>query len=177
METWRSSRRYAAIAALAGAFLASSAPAATRNATASVTTVKSLAITKTRDLDFGTLMSGTGGTVTLDPVTGARTTVGVVAGSGGATTARFVGAGTPGRVVGVTYPAGPLTLRHATGTATMTVEALTTNSILYAWPGFDPRQIPANGLLEILIGGVLRVGANQTDGTYSATFAVTIDYY
>lgn len=151
--------------------------AASRAATATATTIKSLSITKTRDLDFGTFLPGSGGTVTLDPVTAARTTVGVVALGTTASTARFTGAGTPGRMIGVSYPATALTLNRTGGGAAMTLEALTTNSGQYARPGSDLRIIPPTGIIEVLIGGRLRVGANQADGTYSATFAVTIDYY
>lgn len=152
--------------------------AAKGSAVATVTTVKSLSITKTRDLDFGAIVATPGGgTVTLDPYTGARTTAGVVARGTASSTARFTGAGTPGRIVGVSYPATALTLKQVSGAATMTLEELTINSVQYAFAGYDPRLIPDSGILEVLIGGRLRVGPNQAAGDYATTFNVTIDYY
>ena len=66
-------------ATAAGAMLCAPAYAADMAGTANAAVVRPNTLIKTDDLDFGTLISGaTGGTVTINPVTNARTTSGGV---------------------------------------------------------------------------------------------------
>jgi len=58
----------------------------------------------------------------------------------------------------------------------MLLDQLRTNSVLFVFGGVDPRIVPDDGVLDIRFGGRLRVGANQREGSYAGSFAVTLDY-
>lgn len=141
--------------------------------------VRRFTLVKHQDLSFGNILArGQAGTVSINPFTDARTATGVSLVGGTAHAARFVGAGTPNGYAMVSWRvAPPYTLRRVGGTETMTVDQLTANAILYNGAGWDFRQVPANGLLDIRIGGRLQVAANQTPGDYQGQFEITVDYY
>ena len=168
-------RRFFLMASVAGVLLATGlaavAEAATRNATGRARTVRAIALTATRDLDFGTLVRGaTGGTATVNPRTDARTRTGGVTLVGGGTpgAARFTAVGTPTVNAFITIGAAPV-LTRVSGSETMAVSNMTLN-------GARTRRIPASGILDIRVGGRLNVAANQRDGVYTGSFALTVDY-
>jgi hypothetical protein len=140
----------------------------------------SIILTKNADLFFGDITPGTsGGTVTIQAQTGARTTAGgVIAVGGSSSRAKFTGIGSAGRVVTFTMTPSPsLTLNRVGGGATMTVNQLRAsinggNSGPLA-PNFT---LPANGTVEINVGGRLNVGANQMQGVYTANITFTMNY-
>ena len=107
---------FAAVAA-AGAMLPAQAAGADSNAIANAAVVRPNTLIKTDDLDFGTLVSGpTGGTVTVNPVTNARTTGGgVTPVGGGAHRAEFQGTG--GRLLIFVSGSTSVTLTRAGGGA------------------------------------------------------------
>lgn len=170
-------------AALCAAAPAVAAPAvaapAVQAAGADAVVIRPLTLVKTADLSFGNIIPGaTAGTVTINPYNDARTfTGGVVVAGGTVQAARLLGAGTPGRLAAVRWNTGAFTLTRVGGGATMQVDQLTTNSVQFVFPGNDPRQIPANRVLDIRFGGRLLVGANQAAGDYVGDFAVTVDYF
>ena len=77
--------------------------------------------------------------------------------------------------------APPYNLRRVGGAGTpaevMVVDQLTANAPLLSGRGFDFRVVPANGLLDIRIGGRLQVAGDQVPGDYEGAFEITIDYY
>lgn len=157
-------------ALVAGGF-AVTAEAATRNANGRARTVRPIALTTTRGLDFGTLLRGaTGGTATVNPRTDARTRTGGVTlvGGGSPGAARFTATGTPTMNAFITIGAAPL-LTRVNGSETMAVSNMTLN-------GGRTRRIPASGILDIRVGGRLNVAANQRDGLYTGSFSLTVDY-
>jgi hypothetical protein len=135
---------------------------ATANATASI--VAPIAITFNRDMNFGNIAVGTGGTVQIDP-DGTRTASGPVLQSGGSpNSARFLVTGTVGNQFTVTLPAGSVTLGNGGG-ATMSVSTWTTD------------HVPATNLIVVAPGAPIQIGATltvdpaQAAGNYSSLVA------
>ena len=148
------------VAALA--FGASAANAATASATAKATILKQVTLTKTADLDFGTIVTApTAGTVTISPA-GAKTCPAPLVCTGTVAAAAFGIVGTTGQVVAITVPAS-VTL--TSGSNNMTA-ALTGSAATRTLTGTD----------AVTVGGALSVGASQADGVYAGTFSVTVDY-
>ena len=165
------------IAAAAAGSLCAPARAADTNVTANAAIVRPNTLIKTDDLDFGTLTSGTtGGTVTINPITNARTT------SGGATPVgndgqRAVFQGTGGIFLITVSGSSSVTLTRAGGgapplTATL-VRAASTSGGGIALLG---TTLLPSGVQTYYIGGTLTVPANQPAGDYSGTFTLTVNY-
>jgi len=151
---------------LAAALASTSAHAATANADATATILEQVTVTKSADLDFGTIVVGaTGGTVDISTA-GARTCAAALVCSGAVTAAAFDVDGTTGEVVDVTVPAN-VTLTSGTGP--------TATSMTATLSGSDA-TITLDGTDAFTVGGSLAVGANQAAGDYSGTFTVTVDY-
>jgi len=165
------------LASLAAAALLMAAPAELRAAPAIGTSaaetivLKPLTLLKVEDMDFGALFpSGSPGTATIDPYTGAVSVAGgVTLGPGPTTAALFTGAGTRRAPVIIRLPKNPITLTRVGGTETMTVSDWTLD-------GNSTRQINAFEAFEFRVGGRLNVAANQADGTYIGSFDVTVVY-
>jgi hypothetical protein len=130
-----------------------------------------LKLTKIDDLDFGTVVpSGLTGAVSINAVTGARTTIGGVTGLPSDIGRRgyFATAGSPNQLVIVTV-GQPIQLTSVAGD-TIPVLALTMD-------GANVRTIdPTTRNFFFGVGGVILVGANQPEGIYTATFDVTASY-
>ena len=156
----------AALAALSGGALAQSIGA---DVTASATLVRTLAITSTSGLSFGTLApSATAGTVVVAP-DGTRSATGGVtlltANVGAAGSVNL--AGTAALSYTVTMPSS-VTLTAASGGQTMTLSSLTTNLTSNAG------TLTGTGTGTFSIGGSLAVGANQAVASYSGIVPVTV---
>ena len=136
-----------------------------------------LTLVRTMDLSFGDLIAApVAGSVVVSPTNDTRTLTAVTPAGGTVQAARFTGRGSPGRLAFVRWSTAPVTLSRIGGGATMIMDQLRTNSILFVFGGNDPRIIPASGILDIRFGARLRVGANQMEGEYQGTFDVTLDY-
>jgi hypothetical protein len=153
------------------------AQAADYNGTVTATVVRPNTLVKTDDLDFGTLVSGTtGGTVTINAVTGARTTSGGTTPVGaGFQRAQFQGTG--GLLLITVSGSNSVTLTRAGGgaapmTATL-VRAASTSGGGIALLG---STLLPSGVQTYYIGGTLTVPANQPEGDYSGTFTLTVNY-
>jgi len=142
-----------------------------KQATATARVVKPLTLTWKQDLDLGTIVLGSG------TWTGAN--VGITKGkvfscsntnvtcSGAPTTAEYTVTGTNNQVV--TVNAADVTLTNQndnTKTLTLTVDNPGTVNL---------GNSGASGLVFDL-GGNVTVASDTTDGTYSGTFAVTVNY-
>lgn len=130
------------------------------------------------DLAFGTFIAGaTAGTVVVSTAGARSATGGVVL----LTNAQFAQpaagtmpvSGTGNRTYQITLPASATLSR--TGGGSMSVGTFTSNPL----PGLNGTKgygQLANGAQTISIGATLSVGANQTAGSYSGTFDVTVVY-
>jgi Mat/Ecp fimbriae major subunit len=163
------------VAALA--FGASSAQAATGTATARAKILRQLTVTSDRDLNFGTIVTGTSaGNIVLSSA-GAVTTCGVT-GSGGvcsgtATSARFNVSGAGAQVVTVSLPTASFNITNTAGD-TMAVSTLSGSAATVTLSGTFGAAAAGTG--SFTVGGTLGVGANQADGDYAGTFNVTVNY-
>ena len=169
-------RRLAIAAAAAGMLACHPAMAANQPGTATSVVVRPNTLVKVDDLDFGTLAAGTAaGTVTVNAVTGARSTTGGVT-TVGADSQRAVFQGTGGILLITVSGDTSVTLTRAGGGPTMTaslVRAATTSGGGIALLG---STLLPSGVQTYYIGGTLNVGANQPAGDYSGTFTLTVNY-
>lgn len=162
------------------------AQAAVANGTAQAVIVEPLGLVKIRDLRFGRMAaSATAGTVTVDQNTGLCSVTGGVVSAGGCGFAEFGGQGVRRMTLRIQIPT-TITLTGPAG-ATMVVNTMTLGTspdLTYIGGngnglgnGNRRYQINSNtGIFTIRVGGRLNVGANQRPGTYSGTFAVTVQY-
>ncbi|MGB3846572.1 DUF4402 domain-containing protein [Sphingopyxis sp. YF1] len=166
-------------AAAAFAALCAPAHAADHQGTATATVVRPNTLVKTDDLDFGTLISGTsGGTVTINAATGARTAAGGVTTVGGGEQ-RAIFQGTGGIILITVTGSNSVSLMRAGGgaaplTASLT-RAATTSGGGIALLGTSATLLPS-GVQTYYIGGTLTVPANQPEGDYSGSFTLTVNY-
>lgn len=169
-------RRLAIAAAAAGALACIPAHAANQTGTATTVIVRPNSLVKVDDLDFGTIASGpTAGTVTVNAVTGARSTTGGAT-AVGAVSQRATFQGTGGILLITVSGDTSVTLTRAGGGGTMTaslVRAATTSGGGVALLG---GTLLPSGVQTYYVGGTLNVGANQAPGDYSGTFQLTVNY-
>ncbi len=172
-------RRLAFAAAAAGAFASHPAWAANQTGTATSVVVRPNTLVKSDDLNFGTLAAGTtGGTATVDPVTGTRTTSGGTVAVGGGTQ-RAVFQGTGGLLLITVSGDNSVTLARAGGGGSMTAtltRATTTSGGGITLLGSSATLLPS-GVQTYYVGGTLSVPANQPAGDYSGTFTLTVNYF
>jgi len=160
------------IAALLMTFSASAFAQASATATSTATIVTPISITKTVDMNFGSIAtSASGGTVVLTPA-GARSATGgasLPAAAGTVTAASFDVAGEDGYTYAITLPSS-VTLTRNSGAETMTVDAFTSNPT-------STGELTA-GAQTLTVGATLNVGASQAPGTYvsGTAFTVTVNY-
>ncbi len=170
----RNSLRFVAVgAALAAASFATSASAAaSATATATAEILQSLTLTADSALNFGQIAANTGGTV---KVNGDSTVVqtGSVVWTGTRAPAGFTVTGTKGAAVVVTLP---------TVTSTLYLGGVTTSPDKMTLDQFNVDPVGGfqldvtTGKANFNVGGRLTVGAAQTAGLYSGTFAVSVEY-
>ncbi|MEO6359314.1 MAG: DUF4402 domain-containing protein [Sphingomicrobium sp.] len=131
-----------------------------------------LTLTKTSDLDFGTVIADqlAAGTVSIDADTGARSVTGAVLGVPGYPGSRglFQGAGTALQVVNLTLNA-PTVL--TSGPNTINVLAFDVDQ-----GGLLARTIDATTAFEVGVGGTFEITAAQPNGLYTAQFDLTAEY-
>ena len=171
-------RCFAIAATAAGALACTPAMAANQTGTATTVVVRPNTLVKVDDLDFGTLVAGaTGGTATVDPTTGARTTGGGTAAVGsGAQRAVFQGTG--GLLLIIVSGDNVVTLTRSGGGGSMTAtltRAMTTSGGGITLLGSSATLLPS-GVQTYYVGGTLSVPASQPAGDYSGTFTLTVNY-
>ena len=169
-------------ASVAVASPAFAAPATvTTNATAKGTVLLPLTLTKSTDLDFGTVVaSAAAGTVAISADDGSRTVTGGVTGvpsfPGGR--ALFQGAGSASQQVVLTLNAAT-TLVSGGNTITVTNMTFDTGAASATNASGNlatTRTINGTGAFSIGVGGLFQIAANQANGVYTGTFSVTADY-
>jgi hypothetical protein len=160
---------FMALGAASIAITASAASAATRPGGSMSVILQPLSVVKTADLDFGTLVAGpTAGTITVNPVSGARSSTGgtVTVGSP-STAASFQATGLVNQLYIVALGAPPLLTNGSGGTMPVTALALDGPTI---------RLFPAGNVATLRVGGTLSVAANQPSGDYIGSFTITVIY-
>ncbi len=139
-------------------------------AKAAATILHPVSVVKLKDMDFGYVAVTTAGTAVLEPNADVLTTTGGVVPVGGTPhSAEFAGSATTSSIVNIKVPNQPSTLTRVGGIQTMTVSKFTLQ-------GQNKRTIAAQTFFTFRVGGTLNVAANQTEGTYVGTFAVTVQY-
>jgi hypothetical protein len=168
-------------AVTAYAALAFSAPALadSKTADAQIAVVRPLEFIQVENLEFGRVIRGTtASTVTIAP-DGTRTKVGsVILVGSDHQPARFAGMGTFNQRVDIslganqifiTGPGAPMRVHTFIVGSTPTAIQLSTS----------PRRFrigSASGIFNFPVGATLDVGANQTPGTYTGTWTITLVY-
>lgn len=150
-------------------FTANAAQAANATASAKANILRSVSITKTSDLDFGTIApSNTAvSTVQVNAAGGVTCGTGLVC-SGTTTAAGFEISGANGQTVSITSDAS-VTLNNTTtaGTSMNASLALNNSTMLLT-------ATPANNAFKV--AGTLSVAPGQAEGAYSGTFTVNVNY-
>jgi len=146
---------------------AQAAGSASASASAFAKVITPIAITKTADLNFGTIISGPAGTVTVSP-SGVETASGatVLNPNPNVSAALFSVTGEPSTAYSITLPSS---ISITNGAQSMTVSSFTSNPT----PG---GVLSAGGSQSLQVGATLAVGTNQAVGNYSGTFSVTVAY-
>lgn len=134
---------------------------------AQATILEALALVKNADLAFANIVpdAASGGTVIVSPAS-ALTCAAVLTCSGTVSAADFTVTGTPGATYSLTLPPSA---NITSGTDTMLVDNFT-NSL-----GGSAGSL-VGGADTFQLGATLNVGAAQPVGTYTGTFAVTVEY-
>ena len=158
--------------------IASPVSAKQRVADAQIAIVRPLEFIKVENLDFGKVIRATtAGTVTIAP-DGTRTKTGNVILIGtDFQPAKFAGMGTNNQRVDISI--GPASV-FATGPgAPMRVRTFVMGSTPTAVLTTTPQRFRINsttGIFTFPVGATLEVGANQTPGTYTGNWTITLNY-
>ena len=143
------------------------------SATAGVTIVTPIAITKTVDMNFGNVaVSASSGTVILDTDGNRSLTGGITlpTTAGTVTSASFAVTGAANYTYSITLPSTDVTLTKAGGGATMLANSFT------SFPS-TVGTLNASGEQTLKVGATLNVLGNQSAGQYiSSGFNVTVNY-
>lgn len=140
-----------------------------------VTIKRPITVVKNSDLEFGDFIAGT--TVSsfrIDAVTGNLNQLNGNAISIGGTRSRasFTATGTPFAAANIRRSQSSINIVRDGGAETMRVDQF----FLGNRAGLRDQILDASGEATYFVGGRLRIGANQTPGTYRGTFEVTIEY-
>src|SRR6185437_14912350 len=130
--------------------------------------IASIAVSKTQDLDMGTVIPGsTAGSVTLNPTSGAQgVTGGILYAATSGQPALFSVTGAPSHAFTITFGASPITLTGTAGTMSLALSSSLSS----------PATFNGAGTATLGVGGTLAVGANQAEGNYVGTLTVTVAY-
>jgi len=144
------------------------AQSATATATASVTFVSPLSITKTADLNFGSIIAGpAGGGITIDP-DGGQYPNSVVVLPGGYSNAQFAVSGVPNSSYSIVLPVSAIV---SNGDSAYDLVAVDFTSL----PS-GTGTLSADGTQTLGVGATMHITHAQVPGNYSGTFDVTVMY-
>lgn len=131
--------------------------------------VNPIAISSTQTLAFGMFAAGSGGSVTVS-AGGLRNAGGgvLLVPSGGGSAGSFSVTGDPSLTYAITLPANGVVVLTS-GANTMAVDNFTSNPVLTG-------QLSIGGAQTLTVGATLSVGSNQPSGSYSGSYAVTVNY-
>jgi hypothetical protein len=174
-----------ALAAATGLFASAPAqaqqtqgPTRTNQAEAKSIVLRQLSFFRVQDLDFGDIIPGpTAGVVRILP-DGTRTVTGGVQVAGSThQPARFAGMGSRNQQVLISVSANTIQLTGPGAPMTLSqFEIGSSPSVILSTTPTRFRINTTNGQFNFPVGARLAVGANQADGVYSGTFAITLNY-
>lgn len=149
----------------------SAAPiAASPKAEGQALVLKPLTLERIADMDFATLAVTTGGTATINPLTGAMTTAGGLLHLGGTPSpARFAGAASKQTVVIIRVPNQPVLIRRVGGTETLSISNFTLD-------GQDKKALAQQQSFIFAVGARITVPAGTVEGLYTGEIEVTVQY-
>jgi hypothetical protein len=141
---------------------------ATNSCNATATIVTGISLTKTADLNFGSVVpGGAAGAVVMSPAGARSATGGASLGSStGSSAGSFTVAGLASAAYSITLPASTTI---ASGGNNMTVDT-------FASTPSGTGTLSGGGTQTLSIGATLHVAASQPTGTYSGSFNVTVTY-
>ncbi|MCF2514900.1 DUF4402 domain-containing protein [Sphingomonas sp. G124] len=143
---------------------------ASPTASAQVVLVRPLTLVRTADMDFALLGVTTGGTATIDPVTGAMSVTGGLIHLGGTPSpARYSGAASKQTVVNIKVPKAPVLIRRVGGTETLSVSNFTLD-------GQDKKILAQQQSFTFAVGAQIAVPAGTVEGLYTGQIDVTVQY-
>lgn len=139
-------------------------------AKAQLIVVRPATLQRQADMDFAWLAVTTGGTATIDPVSGAMALTGGLLRIGGTVSpARYIGAASKKTVVNIKVPNRPVLITRVGGTETLSVSDFTLD-------GQDKRDLASAGSFTFAVGAKLTVPAGAAEGLYTGEIDVTIQY-
>jgi hypothetical protein len=137
---------------------------------AQATIVKPLTLVRVADMDFATLGVTSGGTATIDPVSGAMAVTGGLSRLGGTPSpARYAGAASKQTVVNIRVPSQPVLIRRVGGTETLSVSSFTLD-------GQSKKALAQQQSFNFAVGATITVPAGTVDGLYTGVLDVTVQY-
>lgn len=184
MTAWIPMIRHVLAAALLFAGVcgfSTAAHAASDAATAKTVIVRPASFVTVQDLEFGNIIAGrTAGTVVVPP-TGVRSATGGVSlvSPTDFAPARFAGQGSPGQLVSISVSSTSVNLTRIGGTQTMRIDTFVIGSSPTVILGTAPTVFvigSSTGVFNFPVGATLRVGANQAEGSYQGSFAISFNY-
>jgi Mat/Ecp fimbriae major subunit len=158
---------HSAVIAAAIFGLSAHAQAATATASATATILAPVQLTKTADLAFATIVTGSAADTVIVSSAGARSCGSNLTCSGAVAAAAFNVAGSASTSYAITLP-GTVTI--SSGTNNMSVGTFTSSK------AGNVSTLNSSGADSFTIGATLSVGANQAAGSYSGSFSVAVDY-
>jgi hypothetical protein len=143
---------------------------ASPTATGQALIIKPLTLVRVADMDFATLGVTTGGTATIDPVSGAMTVTGGLSRLGGTPSpARYAGAASKQTVVNIRVPNQPVLIKRVGGTETLSVSSFTLD-------GQNKRVLAQQSSFTFAVGATITVPSGTVDGLYTGVLDVTVQY-
>jgi hypothetical protein len=164
--------RYLGLAAIAPLLFAATAHAQS-NGDADVEIMTPVVVQNDGNMDFGTIIPGTGlSRLRIDPDTGVLTVFSGNATIVGGTVSRatFTVSGDANERVRITLSQNRVDLTRVGGTETMRLNR-------FRLDGGRNRFLDTTGTAQFAVGGQIRVTANQAAGVYQGSFALTVDYF
>ena len=152
--------------AAAGAARVAAAP----KATATAGLVRPLTLQRWADLDFATLAVTTGGSATVNPVTGLMSVSGgLLYVAGAPSPARYAGAASKQTVVIIRVPQTDVLITRVGGAQTLVVNNFTLD-------GQDKKALAQAESFTFAVGATITVPAGTVEGLYTGEFDVTVQY-
>lgn len=123
----------------------------------------------TQSLAFGSLVAGSGGSITVSPASVRSASGGVVlVPSGPGAAAQFSVTGDPSATYAISLPANGV-VSLTSGANSIAVNTFTSSPNLTG-------TLSIGGSQTLYVGATLDVGSNQPSGSYSGSFSVTVNY-
>lgn len=151
--------------------MAAAAPvAAVEKAEGQAIILRPITLVRLADMDFATLGVTTGGTATIDALSGNMTlSGGLIRLAGTPSPARYAGAASRQTVVNIRIPKQPVLIRRVGGTETLSVSNFTLD-------GQDKKALAQLQSFHFAVGARITVPANTVEGLYEGEIEVTVHY-